>query len=109
MQTRDFVYVTDTVGGLLRFAACEKARGQVFNLGSGQETTVKAIVEGICDALGYGGDIEWQPERTADVRRHLAGVEKTRAMIGKVVLTPLEGGLLTTVAWSRGRNGQWSR
>lgn len=106
LQTRDFVYISDTVDGLLRFATCKAARGQVFNLASGRETTMKSIVEGICDGLGYTGDIDWQPQRTADVRRHMAGVDKAKAMIGEVAPTRLEDGLLKTVEWYRGRNAR---
>lgn len=104
LQTRDFVYVADTVDGLLRFATCEAARGQVFNLASGRETTIKSIIQGICDALDYTGEIDWQPQRTADVRRHMAGVEKAEAMIGEVAPTQLEDGLRKTIAWYRGCN-----
>lgn len=104
LQTRDFVYVADTVDGLMRFALCKAARGGVFNLASGRETTVKSIVDGICDALGYKGEIDRQPARPADVRRHLAGVEKARALIGEVAPTRLEEGLSTTVEWYRRRN-----
>ena len=104
LQTRDFVYVGDTIDGLLRIAGCEAARGEVYNLASGRETTIKSIVDGICDALGYNGEIDWQPARTADVRRHLAGVDKARALIGEVAPTRLEDGLLKTVEWYRSRN-----
>lgn len=104
LQTRDFVYVQDTVDGLMRFAKCDDAQGGVFNLASGRETTIKAIVEGISEALGYDGEIDWQPGRTADVRRHLAGVDKARALIGDVAPTGLEDGLSKTVEWYRSRN-----
>ena len=104
LQTRDFVYVDDTVDGLLKFGLCEEARGEAFNLASGRETTIRSIIEGICGHLGYDGDIEWQPERNADVRRHLAGVEKAVAKIGTIAPTKLEDGLLKTVEWYRGRN-----
>ena len=106
LQTRDFVYVDDTVDGLMRFAAAEQTRGQVFNLASGRETTIRSIIEGICAALNYRGEIDWQPARTADVRRHLAGVAKARAAIGEVAPTRLEDGLLKTLEWYRGRNAR---
>ncbi|MCG8544525.1 MAG: GDP-mannose 4,6-dehydratase [Alphaproteobacteria bacterium] len=104
LQTRDFVYVADTIDGLLRIAGSDAARGEVYNLASGRETTIKSIVDGICDALGYSGEIDWRPARTADVRRHLAGVDKARALIGEVAPTKLEDGLLKTVEWYRSRN-----
>lgn len=104
LQTRDFVYVADTVDGLMRFGLCDTARGGVFNLASGRETTMKAIIDGICGHLGYDGEIEWQPARNADVRRHMAGVEKAVNAIGPVAPTRLEDGLKSTVEWYRGRN-----
>jgi UDP-glucose 4-epimerase len=104
LQTRDFIYVTDTVDGMLRFALSDKVRGGVFNLASGRETTIKSIVEGLCGILGYKGEIERQAGRKADVRRHLAGVDKARAVIGDLVSTSLEDGLVKTVDWYKGRN-----
>jgi UDP-glucose 4-epimerase len=104
MQTRDFIYVADTVRGLLQLANNGETRGQIYNLASCRETSIKSIVEGICRILGYKGAIETKPARTADVRRHLAGNEKIRKVIGDLVLTPLEDGLVKTVDWYRGRN-----
>jgi UDP-glucose 4-epimerase len=104
LQTRDFIYVTDTVRGLLQVAKSDGTRGQIYNLASGRETSIKSIVEGVCQILGYKGAIETQPARTADVRRHLAGNEKIRKVIGDLALTPLEDGLVKTVQWYRGRN-----
>lgn len=104
LQTRDFVYVADTVDGLMRFAIAENTRGQTCNLASGRETTIKDIIDTICKHLDYRGDFDWQPERTADVRRHLAGVAKAEAAIGPVGKTLLEDGLKITLEWYRGRN-----
>jgi UDP-glucose 4-epimerase len=104
LQTRDFVYVDDTVDGLMRFGLSDIARGGVFNLASGRETSMKDIVEGICVHLGYEGEIDWRPERTADVRRHMAGVAKAVATIGPLAPTRLEDGLKRTIDWYRGKN-----
>jgi UDP-glucose 4-epimerase len=109
LQTRDFVYVADTVDGLMRFGLCDAARGKVFNLASGRETSMKDIVNGICGHLGYDGEIDWRPERTADVRRHMAGVDKAVATIGPVAPTRLEDGLKLTVDWYRGKNRRTHR
>ncbi|MBS8273450.1 NAD-dependent epimerase/dehydratase family protein [Thalassospira tepidiphila] len=105
MQTRDFVYVSDTVDGLMRFAlASDLTRGKTFNLASGKETTIKELVTKICRYYEYNGEIDWQPQRSADVRRHLAGVEKARTLIGEVGITDLASGLRMTLDWYRGRN-----
>lgn len=103
-QTRDFVYVADTVDGLLRFGALDGHRGDVFNLASGRETSIRSIIDGISKALGYTGEIDWHPGRAADVRRHIAGVGRAVATIGPVAPTRLEDGLASTIEWYRGRN-----
>lgn len=105
LQTRDFIYVGDTVEATLRLALRDDIRGRVLNLGSGRETSVKQLIDGICREVAYDGGIEYQPARAADVRRHCAGVEAARALIGEVAPTSLEAGLAKTIAWYRGR---WS-
>lgn len=105
LQTRDFIYVGDTIEATLKLARRDDIRGRVLNLGSGRETSIKGIIDGICREVAYDGGIEYQPTRPADVRRHCAGVEAARALIGEVAPTPLEAGLAKTIAWYR---GHWS-
>jgi len=106
LQTRDFVFVGDTVDALLRFGQCEAAKGQVFNVASGRETSIRTIVEQLCQALSYKGGIEIQAQRVADVRRHLACVNKATTMVGNIAPTQLEDGLLRTVEWYRRSNAR---
>lgn len=103
LQTRDFIYVGDTVESTLKLALRDDIKGQVLNLGSGRETSIKAIIDGISAEIGYDGGIDWQPPRAADVRRHCAGVAAATALIGPVAPTSLEDGLKQTIAWYRGQ------
>jgi UDP-glucose 4-epimerase len=98
-QTRDFIYVLDTVDALLRLALAGDHKGEAINVGSGRETTIRAIIEGICKIMDFKGEIERRAERAADVRRHCANVAKATAIIGTIEKTPLEAGLATTVEW----------
>ena len=102
-QTRDFIYVGDTVDAVLRVAAAEGVRGGVFNLGSGRETRIIDIVTGVARLLGYEGEFERAPARAADVRRHCAAVDRAEALIGPIATTSLEDGLAATVDWYRSR------
>lgn len=99
LQTRDFIFVEDTVRGILALACHPDAKGKLFNLASGHETAIKSIIDAIADALGYRGDYDYQPTRTADVRRHIADVGKAEALIGPVARTALAAGLERTVNW----------
>ena len=103
LQTRDFIYVGDTVDAILRLS--EAGGGGVVNVGSGQETRILDLVTTVAGLAGYDGEFDFQPGRPADVRRHWAGVERAEARIGPIATTPLEDGLKTTVAWYLERAG----
>ena len=74
-QTRDFIFVRDSVDAMLRIAA-SPVRGETFNVGSGRETSIATIVDTVVRHLAWDGGIRHEPERTADVKRHCAGVER---------------------------------
>jgi len=99
LQTRDFIYVLDTVAAILQLAETEAARHAVLNLGSGQETPILTVVQAVARAMGYQGEIVHAPARVADVRRHRADVAKAEELIGKVARTDLDNGLRRTVDW----------
>ena len=99
LQTRDFIYVVDTVAAILKLAQRDDVKGEVLNLGSGRETSIIDIVNGIASEMKYRGEIEHAPARPADVRRHCAGIDRVRGLIGEVSVTPLAAGLGETVRW----------
>ncbi len=96
-QTRDFIYVADTVKAILDLEA--DADGGVLNIGSGRETTIRSIVETICEIMDYSGDVRYEKARTADVRRHCADVTKASRLAPAIAPTDLREGLQKTVAW----------
>lgn len=98
MQTRDFIYVEDTVSSIIKLMGLN-IKGMVLNLGSGHETTILEIMNHLCNLTNYKGEIQFLPQRTADVKRHLADVEKVKKMIGEPSVTGLEDGLKATLAW----------
>ena len=101
-QTRDFTYVEDTVEAIMKLTAKGAPKGHVFNVGSGEETSVSTLVKKICEAIRYEGETIHREARVADVRRHCADIERITRLIGPVARTPLEEGLTRTVAWYRG-------
>jgi UDP-glucose 4-epimerase len=99
LQTRDFIYVQDTVAAILALATMDLARGQTLNVGSGREVAIAEVVEAICDIAGYRGEIVHAPARIADVRRHRADVTRAEALLGPVAPTGLRDGLERTYGW----------
>jgi len=100
-QTRDFIFVHDTVDAILRLAVHDRARGEVLNLGSGIETSIGSIVRTVASIMGWQGEIDHAPARAADVRRHCADVGHAEALVGPLATTSLEDGLAATVGWYR--------
>ena len=108
LQTRDFIYVEDTVAAILALATLDGTSGLVLNLASGTETSIREVVETLCDIAGYVGEPIEAPPRVADVRRHRADVGRAERLLGPVARTPLRAGLERTYEWhlsalSRGR------
>lgn len=100
-QTRDFIYVGDTVAGLLALAEEPALRGEVANLGSGVETSIREVVETIADLMGWDGPIGRDPARAADVRCHCADTTKAEKYLGPLATTSLREGLARTIEWYR--------
>jgi UDP-glucose 4-epimerase len=99
-QTRDMVFVADSVAGTLAAAVRDEALGTTVNLGSGQEASVNEMVRLILAAMDRPDHpIEHGPERPGDVRRLLADVSRARDLLGFEPRTSLEEGLRRTVSW----------
>jgi UDP-glucose 4-epimerase len=101
LQTRDFIYVGDTVEAILKLANRAVDKGELLNLGSGRETSILEIVRAIAQLMDYRGEFALTEARPADVRRHCAGIDRVRALIGEVAITPLAAGLRRTIDWYR--------
>lgn len=50
--TRDFNFVTDTANGMIALALCEKAEGQVVNIGTGEEWSIAETASILCSIAG---------------------------------------------------------
>lgn len=105
MQTRDFTYVKDvaeTVALLFEEERFAKLRGRIVNFGQGKETTIKEIVELICDAMEYPKNlIEYTEERASDVHRHYADISLANKLFGYKPRTTLKQAIDNTVYWFR--------
>lgn len=103
-QTRDFIFVKDTVRAILELSTKHSVRGQTINIGSGEETSIAAIMRVICEQLGYKGEILYQEGRKADVKRHCAGIGQATALMGSVAITGIEEGIRQTVDWYKSKS-----
>lgn len=98
-QTRDFVYVKDTVDATVEIYRNERTRGEVYNLSSGKQTSIEAVVNAICHKMNYDGEILHHHARPGDVLRHEGNAKKIHEAVGYVVKVGIEQGIGKTINW----------
>jgi UDP-glucose 4-epimerase len=99
-QTRDFTYIDDAVDATLLAAIRPRAEGEVFNVGTGIETSVNELARLIGQAAERPIEIEHIDRRDVDnIRRRVVNIEKARRMLRWSPQVTLLEGLARTAAW----------
>jgi UDP-glucose 4-epimerase len=99
-QTRDYVFIDDTVHAFA--LAMDRAPGRVINIGTGVETSVNALYRMIADILGIGEMPEHGPLPPGELRRIVLDNGLASQALGWRPWTHLEDGLGETVAYLKG-------
>ena len=102
-QTREFNYVEDLVDGFVRAATVPGVEGEVFNIGGGEEISMRDLARSI---LGLMGDpITPQfgalPNRPTEIWSMRSDVSKATSRLGLRPARPLQEGLQRTISWYR--------
>jgi nucleoside-diphosphate-sugar epimerase len=101
-QTMDFVFTEDIARANL-LAAASDASDEVFNIGSGTETSLRELAEMLLHVMGRDDlDLEFGPPRGVNsVTRRLADVSAAAERLGWKAEVGLEEGLTRLVSWWR--------
>jgi UDP-glucose 4-epimerase len=87
-QSRSFTYVGDVVSALVRLAQEPKAVGDVFNIGSTNEVTIRELAERVKAMTGSASPIQNVPYDVAyeagfeDMPRRVPDISKIQSLIG---------------------------
>ena len=101
LQTMDFVITTDIARANL-LAAEAPVTDAVYNIGSGSETSLRELAQGLLRAMDSDLDLEFGPARTVNaVTRRLASVEAAQRDLGWKAEYDLDAGLRLLVDWWR--------
>jgi UDP-glucose 4-epimerase len=92
-QSRDFVHVSDVVEALVRSAECEAAVGEVFNVGTGEATTVNELAEAFLELSGSDLGVFHEAERAGDLKQSYADISKAERLLGYHPKVCLKDGL----------------
>jgi len=101
-QTMDFVFTEDIARANL-LAAASDVTDEVFNIGSGTETSLRELAEMLLHVMGRDDlDLEFGPPRGVNsVTRRLADVSAAAERLGWKAEAGLEEGLTRLVSWWR--------
>lgn len=99
-QTRDYTYVDDVVDATLLAALSPKAEGQIYNVGTGRETSVNQLAKIILATVGKDLVPEHVDRRDIDnIRRRVVNIEKIRRELRWSPSVTIEEGLRRTYEW----------
>lgn len=106
-QSRCFCNVRDTVRAVIGLAESPQAVGEIFNIGSQEEITIRALAERVLARTGSAAEIRFVPYDQAyevgfeDMQRRVPSLEKIRAVIGWAPTVPLDVTLDEVIAYFR--------
>jgi UDP-glucose 4-epimerase len=104
-QTRDFIYVRDVADANLRALpwlrdrAADAAGPAIFNVGTGSETSVNALLGRLTALAGHRTTPEHAPPRAGEQRRSAVDPARARALLGWTPTVRLADGLGLTLEW----------
>ncbi len=96
-QARDFLYIGDLVE-VIRRAMDSDATG-VFQLGSGQPTTVNELLDVIRDVTGKDPEVHYEDFRAGELHTTWCDITKARNKLGFNPETTLTDGMRATWEW----------
>jgi GDP-L-fucose synthase len=96
--TREFVYVDDAARALV-LAGESYNRSDPINIGSGEEISIRDLVNILVKIMGFSGRIEWDSGRPNGQPRRKVDSSKALAEFGFKAEIPLAIGLKKTVDW----------
>jgi GDP-L-fucose synthase len=106
--TREFLYVEDAAEAIV-VAAEKYAKPEFVNLGSGEEISIRDLVEMIRSLAGYEGAVHWDSTKPDGQPRRCLDTSRALAEFGWRARTSLREGLQKTIEWFQEEAGPKSR
>jgi UDP-glucose 4-epimerase len=106
-QSRCFTHVSDAVGALMGLIADPRATGEVYNVGSSEEITIRELAERIKHLTASSSRIVFVPydeayeEGFEDMMRRVPDTTKIRDLIGYAPKISLDEMLLSVIEYQR--------
>jgi dTDP-glucose 4,6-dehydratase len=106
LNERDWIYVDDHCAGV-HLVLREGEAGEIYNIGAGNETPNRVLVDKLLALLGVGEEmVSYVPDRLGHDRRYSVDIAKVTAL-GWQRQRTLDEALEATVAWYRDNRWWW--
>ncbi|HEY7422733.1 MAG TPA: GDP-L-fucose synthase [Gemmataceae bacterium] len=96
--TREFLFVRDAAQAIA-LATEHYDKPDPVNIGAGQEITIRALVELICELCGFRGEIRWDSTRPDGQPRRCLDTSRAAQEFGFRASTSFRDGLAETIEW----------
>jgi GDP-L-fucose synthase len=96
--TREFLYVEDCASAMV-MAAERYDEPDPVNIGSGQEISIRDLVEMIAEMVGFEGEIVWDDTKPDGQPRRCLDTSRAKERFGFKAQTPFREGLQQTIDW----------
>ncbi len=103
-QTRDFIYIKDLVQAIRKAAVTVGVGGEIFQIATNQETSVREVSELIVERFKKERSnaeikINYAEKRVGDVQRNFSDTSKAKKMLNWRSETKLGDGIKNTIRW----------
>lgn len=98
--TREFLYSVDAARGIV-MGTQFYSKSEPVNLGTGEEISIKNLIELICDLMAFDGEIVWETDKPNGQPRRCLDTTRAKDEFGFVAEVRFRGGLKNTIDWYR--------
>jgi nucleoside-diphosphate-sugar epimerase len=100
-QKRDFIHMQDVEDAYLKLIEHPELGGEVFNIGTGEQWSVRELVQQVIGETKYTGKYEFGeiPMRKDETMNWVSNTDKIYKAIGWEPKIPLEQGIRHTIDW----------
>ena len=99
---RDFVYIDDVVGALIKASSKPGIEGEIFNIGSGNATSIEELVDLVCEVTNTNLEVSWYNESQREYDKTstngFADIQKAKKIDWKPEVS-IKDGLSKTYDW----------
>ncbi len=99
LQSRDFVFVADVVAALMAAMRHRPEGAPVFNVCTGQATTVLDLARTIAELCGHAPEIRNSPARAGEIRHSIGSSAAARHALSLGEPVSLRHGLAQVLSW----------